>query len=42
MPGAVPSDFEERNRFLNYARDPVTPKNIDPLELGSRHSVGKR
>ena len=27
MPGAVPSDFEERNRFLNYARDPVTPKN---------------
>jgi len=27
LPGRVPSDFKERNRFLNYARDPVSPKH---------------
>ena len=27
MPGAVPADFDERNRFLNYQRDPSIPKH---------------
>ena len=27
LPGSVPSDFDERNRFLNYKRDPNTPKH---------------
>ena len=27
LPGAVPSDFDARNRFLNYKRDPNTPKH---------------
>ena len=27
LPGTVPEDPEERNRFLNYKRDPVTPKH---------------
>jgi len=27
LPGAVPTDPEERNRFLNYKRDPNTPKH---------------
>jgi hypothetical protein len=27
MPGAVPADFDTRNRFLNYKRDPNTPKH---------------
>jgi carboxypeptidase family protein len=28
LPGAVPTDLDSRNRFLNYARDPVSPKNM--------------
>ena len=28
LPGAVPADFNTRNRFLNYKRDPNTPKNL--------------
>jgi hypothetical protein len=27
LPGAVPQDIEERNHFLNYKRDPNTPKH---------------
>ena len=27
LPGAVPTDLEARNRFLNYKRDPNTPKH---------------
>ena len=27
LPGAVPADPQERNRFLNYKRDPNTPKH---------------
>jgi hypothetical protein len=27
LPGAVPTDPKERNRFLNYKRDPNTPKH---------------
>ena len=27
LPGAVPSDINERNRFLNYQRDTTTPKH---------------
>jgi len=27
LPGAVPTDPQERNRFLNYKRDPNTPKH---------------
>ena len=27
LPGAVPTDFDARNRFLNYKRDPNTPKH---------------
>jgi hypothetical protein len=27
LPGAVPSDMDERNHFLNYKRDPNTPKH---------------
>jgi hypothetical protein len=27
LPGAVPTDFDARNRFLNYARDTGTPKH---------------
>jgi len=27
LPGAVPADRDERNRFLNYKRDPNTPKH---------------
>jgi hypothetical protein len=27
LPGAVPSDFDERNRFLNYRRDTDVPKH---------------
>jgi hypothetical protein len=27
MPGAVPTDYDERNRFLNYRRDPAIPKH---------------
>jgi len=27
LPGAVPADFDQRNRFLNYKRDPNTPKH---------------
>ena len=27
LPGAVPADFDARNRFLNYKRDPNTPKH---------------
>ena len=27
LPGAVPTDFDARNRFLNYKRDTNTPKN---------------
>jgi hypothetical protein len=27
LPGAVPTDVDERNRFLNYKRDPNTPKH---------------
>ncbi len=26
LPGAVPTDFKERNRFLNYQRDTTTPQ----------------
>ena len=27
LPGAVSSDFDTRNHFLNYKRDPNTPKH---------------
>jgi len=27
LPGTVPTDFDARNRFLNYKRDPNTPKH---------------
>jgi Carboxypeptidase regulatory-like domain len=27
LPGTVPTDVEQRNRFLNYKRDPNTPKH---------------
>ncbi len=27
LPGTVPTDFDTRNRFLNYKRDPNTPKH---------------
>ena len=27
LPGAVPTDIDARNRFLNYKRDPNTPKH---------------
>ena len=27
LPGTVPADLQERNRFLNYKRDPNTPKH---------------
>jgi hypothetical protein len=27
LPGAVPTDFDERNRFLNYQRDTAVPKH---------------
>ena len=27
MPGAVPADLDERNRFLNYQRDTAIPKH---------------
>jgi hypothetical protein len=27
LPGAVPTDVDERNKFLNYKRDPNTPKH---------------
>jgi hypothetical protein len=27
LPGTVPADFDTRNRFLNYKRDPNTPKH---------------
>src|SRR5678816_1314404 len=28
LPGAVPTDLDARNRFLNYARDTVSPKHL--------------
>ena len=28
LPGAVPQDYHERNRFLNYRRDPTVPKHV--------------
>jgi len=28
LPGRVPTDFDERNRFLNYKRDTNTPKHL--------------
>ncbi len=27
LPGAVPADFDERNRFLTYRRDTLPPKH---------------
>jgi hypothetical protein len=46
LPGAVPADFQERNRFLNYQRDPSIPKNrvrwnwVADLPIGRGHRVG--
>ena len=37
LPGAVPSDFDERNRFLNYRRDQQYAEAPDPLELHCRN-----
>jgi hypothetical protein len=46
LPGAVPTDVSERNRFLNYKRDSNTPKHqfrwnfIVDLPFGSGHKFG--
>jgi hypothetical protein len=47
LPGAVPEDFDERNRFLNYARDTTLPKHrvrwnwIVDLPFGKGKLLGK-
>ena len=46
LPGTVPADFQERNRFLNYQRDPSIPKNrvrwnwVADLPFGRGKRVG--
>jgi hypothetical protein len=50
LPGAVPTDVDERNRFLNYKRDPNTPKHqfrwnfvVDlPFGAGKKFGGGAR
>jgi hypothetical protein len=50
LPGAVPTDVDERNRFLNYKRDPNTPKHqfrwnfvVDlPFGAGKKFAGGAR
>jgi hypothetical protein len=47
MPGAVPEDFEERNKFLNYRRDTGIPKHrvrwnwIADLPFGKGKPLGR-
>ena len=47
LPGAVPKDYDERNRFLNYRRDPEVPKHrvrwnwIVDLPFGRNHRFAK-
>ena len=47
LPGAVPADFDARNRFLNYRRDPDLPKHrmrwnwIVDLPFGRGHHFAK-
>ena len=46
LPGAVPTDFDERNRFLNYQRDTNTPQHqvrwnwVADLPFGKGKAVG--
>lgn len=46
LPGAVPADYDQRNRFLNYARDASSPKHrlkwnyIVDLPFGSGKAIG--
>jgi len=46
LPGAVPEDFDQRNRFLNYRRDTTTPQHqvrwnwIADLPFGRGHRFG--
>src|SRR5206468_3429421 len=48
LPGTVPTDAKERNRFLNYKRDPNTPKHqlrwnfVYDLPLGTGKKFGGR
>ena len=47
LPGAVPDDFDERNRFLNYQRDTTTPQHqirwnwIADLPFGKGKHIGR-
>lgn len=47
LPGAVPTDYDERNRFLNYQRDPSIPKHrvrwnwVAELPFGRGKPIGK-
>ena len=41
LPGAVPTDFDAANRFLNYRRDTHRSPSDHPLELGGRIALRK-
>jgi hypothetical protein len=41
LPGAVPADFDTRNRFLNYKRDSNTPKHQIRWNFIAELPVGK-
>jgi hypothetical protein len=47
LPGAVSTDFDQRNRFLNYQRDTFTPQHqvrwnwIADIPVGKRKAVGR-
>ena len=41
LPGSVPTDFDDRNRFLNYKRDPNTPKHQIRWNLIAELPIGR-
>lgn len=47
LPGTVPTDFDARNRFLNYARDTAMPHHqlkwnwVADLPFGRNHLLGR-